>query len=571
MSTDSNRENTAVLSLKPAISRFILILSMLVMGACGLIYEYVLSVLGNNIMGTSHEQIFIIIGLMLFAMGVGALVQRNISSNLMDAFLWLELILGALGGFSALAIYAAFSYWESFEIILYGFAFLIGTCIGMEIPILIRINNEYSASLRTNLSEILSVDYIGSLLGAFLFTYVLLTRVSLARIGFLLGITNLCIALVGFLYFRHLLKFRRAIIGGMLLLFPALVLGLIFANDWTRYLEQRYYRDPIIFRQTTKYQHVVLTNRGPRLNMYLNGNLQFSSLDEHIYHDFLVHVPMSLASRRKRVLVLGGGDGLAVREVLKYPEVREVVLVDIDPAVTRIAATHPAMTRLNRGSLRDARVALVPAGGLKPGRLVPLLQKSARRTHNIGEPRRGHVADVYLFHVDADGFVRNVQGTFDVVIMDFPDPGRLELAKLYSLDFFRALNKRMKSDTLLALQATSPFFAREAFLCIGKTLKAAGLDAVPYHASVPTFSGDWGWYIARRSSRSAGTGAFRPRRRFGEMRNLPVKTDYVSPDLLQASFVFGRNQLKPRYPIRVNTKMIPVLVDYYRRAWEGFE
>ncbi len=539
---------------------------MFVMGACGLMYEYVLSVLGNHLMGTSHEQIFIIIGLMLFAMGIGTLLQRFVRRNLLDAFLLLEMALGLLGGFSAICIYAAFAYWESFEIILYAFALLIGISIGMEIPLLIRINRAYSASLRANLSEILSVDYIGSLAGAFLFTYVFLAWLSLTRIGFVLGAVNVVIAIVSFLYFRDLIKRPALVVGVGVLAVPALVVGLVFAEDWTARAEQHYYRDPIIFRKTTKFQHIVLTKRDARLNMYLNGNLQFSSLDEHLYHDYLVHVPMSVARSRSRVLILGGGDGLALREVLRYPDVKEVVLVDIDPEVIRVSATHPDLVRINGGAFSDARVAYSPPGGLATGELTSVRMRSQRRTayHSDATHETGRV---HLFLIDADLFLKTASGRFDVVIVDFPDPSLLELAKLFSLDFYRSLARTLQDDAVVSIQSTSPFFATEAFLCIGLTLGAAGFQRLPYHGTVPTFAGDWGWHLAWKSRVTEGEMLARIR----AVDRFAVEPRFLTPEVQKAAFVFGRDQLQTTQTVRVNTKMRPVLVDYYRKSWRGFD
>ena len=539
---------------------------MFVMGACGLMYEYVLSVLGNHLMGTSHEQIFIIIGLMLFAMGIGALLQRSIRRHLLDTFLLLEIALGLLGGFSAVAIYGAFAYWESFEIILYSSALLIGICIGMEIPLLIRINRAYSVSLRANLAEILSVDYIGSLAGAFLFTYVFLAKLSLARIGFLLGSINVLIAAVSLYYFRDLLRRPIVATGLVTLAVPALALGFLMAEDWTLKAEQHYYRDPIVFRKTTRYQHIVLTKREPRLNLYLNGNLQFSSMDEQISHDYLVHVPMSVATARARVLILGGGDGLALREVLKYRDVREVVLVDIDPEVIRVSATQPDLVRINGGAFRDARVVETPAGGVTTGELSTLRIQSERRTKFFS--RESHpVGRAHLYFLDADRFVRRTVGLFDVVVIDLPDPSILELAKLYSLDFYRSLARVLQPHAVISIQSTSPFFAREAFACIGRTLEAAGYGRLPYHGTVPTFAGDWGWHLAWRSALSVDG----MRARLGAVRAYPVETGYITPEVQKAAFTFGKGALVPAEPVRINTKMRPVLVDYYRKSWRGFE
>lgn len=546
------------------IAKLILILSMLVMGACGLMYEYVLSVMGNYLMGTSHEQIFIIIGLMLFAMGIGSLVQRVVTANLLEAFLLIEISIGLLGGFSGIAIYAAHANWESFEIILYSFAFLIGAFIGMEIPILIRINERYSSSLRINLSEILSVDYVGSLIGAFLFTYVLLIHFSLAKIGFLLGITNATLGLISLIYFWKLIKYRYSLSIVIILVLPSLLLGFFRSDDWTLNIEQKYYRDPIVIRKTSRYQHIVLTRMKKRINLYINGHLQFSSMDEHIYHEYLVHIPMTLANSRKNILVLGGGDGLAVREILKYPEVERVVLVDIDPAITELARTNPYLKDLNGGSLQDARTTVIPAGGIKKGEKLDIYIPDRRLTSTFKENYRP-VAKVHLFHLDADKFISKVRGKFDVVIIDFPDPGVIELAKLYSFDFYRSLRKQLLPHSLISVQSSSPFYARNAFLCIGKTLRHAGLNNLPYHGTVPSFMGEWGWYLAWADPSLSSE---EMKQRIRSQASIPVKTNFLSRNMLVASFVFGKNLDKGRNDIRINTKMNPILSHYYRESWK---
>ncbi len=545
------------------IAKFILVSSMLIMGACGLMYEYVLSVMGNYLMGTSHEQIFIIIGLMLFAMGIGSLTQRIFTGYLLETFLLIEIFIGLLGGYSGIAIYAAHASWESFEIILYSFAFLVGALIGMEIPVLIRINEQYSESLRVNLSEILSMDYIGSLLGAFLFTYVLLLHFSLAKIGFLLGLANASLALLGIIFFWKLMSWRYVVAAFLVFVIPALMAGYFLADDWSLQIEQRYYRDPIVFRKTTKFQHIVLTKRADRVNLYLNGHLQLSSMDEHIYHEYLVHVPMQLASTRKRVLVLGGGDGMAVREILKYSDVEQVVLVDIDPGVTELASKQKDLVALNNGSLRDAKVVKISPRGVKPGE-VSDLGIINRRDIAFLDHHLYPVAKIHLVHLDADQFIANVEGKFDIVIIDFPDPGMLELAKLYSLDFYRNLNKRLHPHSLVSMQSGSPFYTREAFQCIGKTMERSGFHVLPYHGSVPSFMGDWGWHLAVPATRSIAE----IKAKIADMAKISVSTIFITAEVLRASFVFGKNYFSGGEEIRINTKMNPILVHYYKNSWK---
>ena len=197
---------------KHAFGKWLLALSMLVMGACGIMYEYALGTLGNHLMGSSHEQFYVIIGVMMFAMGVGAGFQRFLQKDLLSSFLYIEIILGLLGGLSVIATYAVFTVIPNYEIVLYTFAFVIGGLIGLEVPLLIRINEQFQNELRANLGNILSMDYIGSLIGALLFAYVLISKVGIDRIGIGLGLANIGIAAFGAWYFRAFLPKPKRLI-----------------------------------------------------------------------------------------------------------------------------------------------------------------------------------------------------------------------------------------------------------------------------------------------------------------------------------------------------------------------
>ncbi len=543
-------------------TRAFLAVSMLVMGTCGIVYEYALGLQGNNLLGSSHEQIFVIIGIMMFAMGMGALGQRRLERDLVDWFLRFELLLGLLGGFGALLAYVAFVHLVAHELVLYGLAFCIGALIGLEIPLLIRINSTHADSLRTNLGDILSMDYVGSLVGALLFTYVLLSWVSLASIAMIMGCANVALAGFGLAFFWPLVRRPGLLvvgIGGGALLLTA---GLLFGDGWVAALEQRCYEDPILHSETTRYQHLVLTQRAERSRLYINGHLQFDSRDEAIYHEQLVHVPMTLAPRHGRVLILGGGDGLALRELVGYRDVREVTLVDLDARMIALASEHPELVRLNHDAFADARVSTTVAS---PARSPGPTERIARPSHLRRELLDDDIydlAEVEVFTVDADNFVRAAGGLYDVVLIDLPDPRTLELAKLYSVDFYRALRERLAPGALVALQATSPYRARDVFLCIAESLRVAGYTVLPYRDYLPSF-GDWGWQLAWTD----GSSEEAMRARIAAVTELAVPTRYLTPDLLRASFVFGRDALVPPPDLRPNTKMRPVITAYYNRGF----
>lgn len=544
--------------------KLLLAFSMFVMGACGIAYEYVLSVLGNYLIGSSHEEIFVVIGIMMFAMGVGSYSQRVFGGDLIAAFLGLEILLGLLGGFSASIVHATFAVSESYRVVLYGLAFSIGALIGMEIPIIIRINRAYSKSLRVNLAEVLSMDYVGALVGALLFAYVFLVHVSLTRIGYILGFANVAVAGIGLWTFASLTPHARKIGLALVVSLGLLVFGFFSSPRWDEWSEQRFFADPIVYRETTVYQHLVMTERNDVLSLYINGHLQFSSRDEHIYHEMLVHPAMTLAPRKERVLILGGGDGLAARECLKYPQVRSVTLVDIDPAIIALGRDHPRLKEINGGVFSRAEIHASVAAGIEPSDQTyrPMFQ-SQRQTQQFRDPVE--LPEVTVYTVDADQFLDGIAGTFDVAILDFPDPSQLETAKLFSREFYRGLERVLHADSLVAVQSASPYHAREVFLCIGETLRSAGYSVVPYHQNVPSF-GEWGFHLAtpRGGQSERLLGSLRSRAR------IPVTTKFLTPELVVAATHFGKDWLQSDRAIEPHTRLQPHLIEYYRHAWKSY-
>lgn len=539
----------------------VLALSMFVMGAAGLVYEYLLSVLGNHLMGSSHEQLFVVMGIMLFAMGVSAAWQGRIQGPLIDRFLWLQLGLGLFGGTAVLVSYTAFVHLPNYEVVHYGLAFVVGALVGLEIPLLLRINQEHGKNLRVNLSQILCMDYVGALAGALLFAYVLLGNYTLERIGLALGVVNTSLALVGVALFRTLARHpRRVAIAGIAQI-GLLGLAAWQSPQWMAGLEQRCYENPIVFAETTPYQRIVMTRRGEELNLYLNGNLQFSSVDEAIYHEMLVHPVMALAKRRERVLVLGGGDGLAVREVLRWPDVRAVDLVDIDPRMLELAATHPELVRLNAGSLGDARVDASGGSGVSEGD-PRFIEQPSRLTRTFQDDSVYRTAEVRSLALDADLFVRSLGRDYDVAILDFPDPSRLELAKLFSVEFYQALAGRLTPEAPIVVQSSSPWETRRAYLVIGETLRAAGLNTLPFHEHVPSF-GEWGYWMAWR----VGPTPDERKKVIAQGVDLgPISPTYVTPGNVSAAFEWGRGWLTIDDTIQPSTRMRPVIVEAYRKG-----
>jgi len=339
----------------------------------------------------------------------------------------------------------------------------VGALIGAEIPLLMtllqRIRKQDAGSAT---ADLFAADYIGALVGGLAFPFLLLPLLGQTRGALLVGMVNVVAgAAVAFFLFSASARRKVALAAGTLAVLALLGFAFAQSDNFLRYARDELYEDPVVYSETTQYQDIVVTESSPivpgptDMRLFLNGDLQFSSIDEYRYHESLVHP--ALAGKRDRVLVLGGGDGLAMREVLKYPDVREAVEVELDPAVLRLARENPDLVALNQHSLTDPRVRVV--------------------------------------NDDAFTWLRDARERFDAVIIDMPDPDSTSTAKLYSEEFYSLARKVLTPGGRLVVQSGSPYFAPRSFDCVNATIKAAGFDTTPYHVNVPSF-GDWGFILA---------------------------------------------------------------------------
>lgn len=534
------------------------------MGACGMAYEYTLSKIASDILGNSVQQWAIVIAVMLFCMGLGAEIQRHISDKrLIDIFVYSQILLALLGGFGSLLMLHVFSAVPShFVLTQYLLISSIGILIGFEIPLLSRINEQFSTDVKSNLARILKMDYMGALIGAMLWVFLLFRYFTMVQTGLILALTTLFTALVLLISFRSQASYHARLYAGIGLVGILIGVGFTFGDDWTQTAEQRLYRDRIIFSETSKYQHIVLTeSHAGVISCFINGHLQFNSHDEHIYHEHLVHPAMQIATRRDKVLILGGGDGLALREVLKYDDVDSVTLVDLDPMMTDLARNNVHFKRLNHGSLSSTRVtATENQAFLDTGEAKISITKAT----DFDAESTDTVATISVLNVDASAFVAQAPGKFDVIIIDFPDPNSVELAKLYSQHFYGFIRQKLSADGVFVQQSTSPYHAKEAFLCIGRTLHSGGLTAVPFHDNVPSF-GEWGWWIGGRDTFYSET---KLKHALSDTPNLTRHTKYLTSELTRASLHFGKNQLETDQQ-SVNTITNPCIYNYYLEAWKG--
>jgi spermidine synthase len=488
-----------------------LLFSALVVASCGLVYELIAGTLASYLLGDSVTQFSTIIGAYLFAMGIGSWLSRYFDDRLIEHFVRVEILVGAIGGTSAAVLFLVFSQVTPFRIALYGIVGLIGVLVGLEIPLLLRIlKSEFE--IGELVARVFAADYLGALIASILFPLFLVPQLGLIRTGFLFGILNVAVAWLLLLRpdpTRRLGLFRVA--AGVVMV--GLAVGLVYSDPIMEFSEQSQYPGQALYSRSTAYQRIVITRQSDDTRLFLNGNLQFSSRDEYRYHEALVHPALAAVAHPRKVLVLGGGDGLAVREILKYPEVESVTLVDLDPEMTSLFRRSDFLAALNGGALRSPKV---------------------------------HV-------VNADAFVwlQGARGTYDAIVADFPDPSNYSIGKLFSVTFYRRLNEMLAADGWAVIQSTSPFVARKTFWCVARTLEFAGFTATAYHALVPSF-GEWGFVLA-------GRGPYHP------PQNLPAGLRFLTPDVLVQMLYFPPDM--ESVPTQVNRLDNQVLVRYFESEW----
>lgn len=491
-----------------------------VSSSCGLAIELLLGTLTSYLVGNPALSYGVAVGGFLAAMGLGSYLSRWIARQAIDAqqeqidlltaFVKLELWIAPLSALLPIALFAVFvvngPVWIGLTLV----TLILGTLAGLEIPILTRLL-EPQSNIRNAIAGVLALDYLGALVGSLLFPLLLLPTIGLFPSAAVVGALPAAMVVWIGQKFSRLRRWRNwgAIVCLGLCLFAPLTVPL------SNRLENKLYSAPIISRIQTQYQRIVLTRRNKDLRLYLDGDLQFSSLDEYRYHEALVHPALSASQTPEQVLLLGAGDGLALREVLKW-QVKHVVVIDLDPAIVKLAQQHPFLSRLNQNAFQDSRVEIQYADAFTA---APALDQQ-----------------------------------FDAIIADFPDPDRDALSKLYAQGFYQRLIDRLKPTGVLVTQASSPFFANQAFACIAATIASTGLSVRPYTVQIPSF-GPWGFVLATRSPIDP------------EQLQLEVPTQFLTSELLHHLFDLPKDIVLGN--VRINRLSDPVLVQYQSHAhWQ---
>lgn len=545
----------------------LLITTMAVLAACGLIYEYLLSHFSGRVLGIMESTIYTMIGLMIVAMGLGAFAARGIQ-KIYQGFIVLELIIALLGCSAIFIIATSIGISQLLPQVLadtfelppdirlngglfktlsqisftspYFFGAILGFFIGMEIPIIARIReHRYQQHLTHNLGTIYGADYIGAGIGAALWVLVLL-NIEIAKAAAITASLNLLAGLFFLWRFWSELAWRKTILACKAMLLLLIAITYLQGNQWLNNMSNLLYLDQVVYNGKTRYQQLTFTERNMGLNnpsvinFYLNGRLQFSSSDEVIYHNYLVQPVLAGSARQDNILIIGGGDGLALRDVLAW-QPKHVTLIDLDAELVDFFKQ-------------------------------PEQHFTSRLANKIKQLNQSSLADNRVTIVNNDAFIAidsllQQQQSFDAIIVDLPDPSHPDLNKLYSVSFYAKLRQLLAGDGLIGIQSTSPYHAKNAFISIKKTVIAAEFTQVEqYHDNVPSF-GEWGWTIAAKMGAPASE-------RLNQLTQLPKHSQWLTLAMLKGAFAFPENFYQNQDHVPVNYLGSHVLYQLHQQAWK---
>jgi spermidine synthase len=502
----------------------VLLFSTLIIAFCGLLYELLIGSASSYLLGNSVRQFSFTIGAFMTSFGIGSYLSRFIKKDLIRIFFIIETAIGFLGSICILTLFYFYSVSDLFIAAMFFFIIAIGVLVGLEIPVIGRIINEIKDDIRLTLANLMSFDYLGAMAGSVLLPLVLLPQFGLLKSSILVGTGNLLVSFLFALRFRKFLSFKWIMVPVILMLLD----GILFsrAGSLEDYIEQRFYDDKIIYRGQSPYQKIILTQEGDDLRLFLDGNIQFSSKDEYRYHESLIHIPIASAGLNHsfRALILGGGDGLAARELLKYPEIEEILICDLDPVITQISHENVFIRLLNKDSLKDPKVRVINRDAYQY-----LEENLKQRVHY-----------------------------WDLIVVDLPDPNNESLAKLYTVKFYKLIQKSLNKQGIAITQATSPYHAREVFWCIYNTIRAAGFRGLlPFQADVPSF-GVWGFVMF-------------------SMENIAIPENFLlEEDQLRfitkknLSSLFSLPKDSSYIKTKINRIFHPVILEYYDQSWKNY-
>jgi len=495
-------------------------------GLSGIVAEYTLSTLATYFLGDSVFQWTMIVSVMLFSMGLGSRLSKRIEINLLQRFVLIEFGLSIIASNVTVIVYSFFAFYGDPTFIIYLLSISVGILIGMEIPIVIRLNEQFQ-SLKVNISSALENDYYGSLAGGVFFAFVGLPHLGLTYTPLVLGTVNFLVAVILIvIIWKEVPQInRKKFIVSSALVVVTLTFTTFFSNNIVQWGDKIRYNDRVVYSEQTRYQKIVLTYGDGDYWLFLNGHQQLSTLDEALYHEPLVHPVVQLHDEPLKVLVLGGGDGAAVRELLKYPGIEAITLVDLDPGMTNLGMTDPLLLEINNNSMNHPKVQIINQDGFT------YLDKTGEK--------------------------------FDIIIADFPDPRTVDLGRLYSLEFYWLCYDALAENGYFVTQAGSPYYAEQAFDCIGKTMVSAGFKTLPLHNQVMTL-GEWGWIIGSKDQTVDMKTVLQSKSLDG------IETQWLNEEALTLLSSFGKEVFNQDFDeLKVNRLHDPVLYRYYMNGrWD---
>ncbi|GMT49141.1 MAG: polyamine aminopropyltransferase 1 [bacterium] len=507
----------------------VLLFSTFIVSICGLSYELLIGSLSTNLEGNPVLQYSLTIGFFMSALGIGSYLSRFITQRLIYQFIVIEIILGVLGGLSVPFLNLVYIHmYPVYSLMAILVLTLIGTLVGLEIPLITRILKEFG-DLKETISNVLTIDYIGGLVASLIFPLLLYPFVGLIKTAFIIGFLNVLIGIVNLNIFSNELRQREKLPIWMVSIVGLSILlsGILFSSVLTSYYSKALY-DVVIYDGRSRYQHIEIRQKRGNTMLFLDNHLQFASSHEYRYHEALIFPPFMLRKGIKKVLIMGGGDGLGVRQLLKFPSVEKIVLVDLDAKMTNLAKYFSLLRRVNHNAFDDPRVEVI--------------------------------------NQDAYKYLGTTAHRFDVIYADFPDPHDAVLSKLYSMEFYHFVKRRLTKEGIFITQATSPLHAKKMFWCVGKTLKEVFRHVTPYHINEPSM-GDWGFFVASDPIDLTLQGIAKTLDSSMTMKSIP--TEFLSKEVFLNSLVFPKDsKLKKNEDIQINRFTEPIIYQYYLESWK---
>ncbi len=509
----------------------VLYVSIFLLGFTSIAHQNNLGAVSSYIIGDSATQYGWVIGATMVGLFLGFVLSTLVSDEtLLTRFVQIEVVLTLVGGASVVLAFWAYANMSFYVLFIRLITIAIAVLIGLEDALLLRIANKYEHDIAKSNGWALGLSSLGGGIAGFTFGQLLVPRLGVVNLAFVLSLVNLFVVGGSLIYFRDRLGKWSMYIIATATVFAGLTFAMFNQKALSSYLTQNLYEDQVSQVWGGVYGNKTLTCDKTGCKLFINGQIQFSSKDEYMYHELIVHPAMSVVNERVvnrplNILVAGGGDGLVARELLGYENVGQITVVDLDPVMTGEVALEEPVVTYNEGSL-----------------LSPIVQ---------------------VVNTDAFTYVRDSTEIYDLIIVDLVDPATESAAKLYSYEFYQFSLDHLSRGGVFVTQSTSPWYVPKAFWAINLTLEEVFPQVVPYRWAVPSF-GDWGWNIASNIPFDSGELV------------ISDNADWLTTEGWRASLFFGANEFAQQEELRnygvVSTLTSPAVQVFYNEsnAWDDW-